>query len=408
VKDARGVGEPPYRALLRQPTVRWQALGGLLAQVTQGASGIGIILVVRQHTGSLALAGGVVGALSIAAGAARPLQGRIIDRRGAAGVIAGTGAGHALALAALVWLAGLPAPGAVLVMVGAVAGLSLPPVSTAMRVGWGERVDMDGRAAAYSLVYLVQELAILAGPLVLAAAIAAADPSAAVIVIAVCTLVGAIWFSSSERSHRGYSSAAAVPARSALRSRGVQILVAIAVLVGGVIGALEVAVPTVATAHRDPAASGLLVAALAVGGITGAVAYAARRSRSEPALRLVTLLACLMTAAFALVGVEAALVAVGALLLLCGLALNPALTTISLLVDGHTPGPTAAEAFGWLSTGIAGGTGAASAIAGAVTQHGNTSRPAFLVAAIAAAAATATAAAARRRLGGPPRGAHAG
>jgi predicted MFS family arabinose efflux permease len=122
----------------------------------------------------------------------------------------------------------------------------------------------------------------------------------------------------------------------------------------------------------------------------------------------VTLLACLMTAAFALVGVEAALVAVGALLLLCGLALNPALTTISLLVDGHTPGPTAAEAFGWLSTGIAGGTGAASAIAGAVTQHGNTSRPAFLVAAIAAAAATATAAAARRRLGGPPRGAHAG
>jgi len=103
----------------------------------------------------------------------------------------------------------------------------------------------------------------------------------------------------------------------------------------------------------------------------------------------------------ALVGIEGALLEVGALLLLCGLALNPVLSTISLLVGRHTQGPTAAEAFGWLSTGIAGGTGAASAIAGAVTQHGGSARPAFLFAAAAAAAATATAAAARHALSEP-------
>ena len=76
MSGARLAPEPPYRLLLRQAAVRWQALSGLLAQITQGASGVGIILVVKQQTGSLALAGGVVGALSVAAGAARPLQGR--------------------------------------------------------------------------------------------------------------------------------------------------------------------------------------------------------------------------------------------------------------------------------------------------------------------------------------------
>ena len=52
----------PYRVLLRSPGVRWQALSGLLAQTTQGAGAIGVILVIRGHHGSLALAGAVVGA----------------------------------------------------------------------------------------------------------------------------------------------------------------------------------------------------------------------------------------------------------------------------------------------------------------------------------------------------------
>src|ERR1700759_5316380 len=81
----------PYRVLLRSRIVRWQALGGLLAQTTQGAGAIGVILVIRGHNGSLALAGAVVGAVSIAGGLARPAQGRFIDRRGPRGLVAATG-----------------------------------------------------------------------------------------------------------------------------------------------------------------------------------------------------------------------------------------------------------------------------------------------------------------------------
>jgi hypothetical protein len=45
-----------YRALLRHSIARRQAASGLLAQVTQGAASVAIILVVRAETGSLTLA----------------------------------------------------------------------------------------------------------------------------------------------------------------------------------------------------------------------------------------------------------------------------------------------------------------------------------------------------------------
>jgi hypothetical protein len=66
--------------------------------------------------------------------------------------------------------------------------------------------------------------------------------------------------------------------------------------------------------------------------------------------------------------------------------LNPALATFSLLIDEHVPPGAAAEAFGWLSTAIAGGTGAASAIA-AAAAHRHDAEAAFVVAALAAASA---------------------
>jgi hypothetical protein len=87
------------------------------------------------------------------------------------------------------------------------------------------------------------------------------------------------------------------------------------------------------------------------------------------------------------------------IILVAGIPLNPALTTLSLLVDQHATGRTVAEAFGWLSTGLAAGTGAASAIAGVVARRQHDARAAFIVAAVAGAAASLLALFARRVLG---------
>ena len=66
------------RTVLLTPSGVFQAVAGLAAQLTQGAAAVGIVLVVRQHIGSVALAGAVAGALGIASGLARPVQGRLI------------------------------------------------------------------------------------------------------------------------------------------------------------------------------------------------------------------------------------------------------------------------------------------------------------------------------------------
>ena len=392
-----GVAVSPLRVLLGSPVVRRQALSGLLAQVTQGAGGIGVILVIHAHGGSLALAGVVVGAMSVAAGLARPAQGRLIDRRGARGPMVVCGVAHPAALAAVVLLADARAPGALLVAAGALAGLLLPPVSTCMRLAWGSAAPSD-RTSAYSLVYLTQQCSILGGPLLLAALVASANASVALVAIAGIACGGTLAFAFSlARVPAGAPPHSRRRRRSVVLAPGMPALISAAFLLGGVIGALEVGVPAFAIAHRAPAASGLLIASLSAGGIAGAALYGTRRWALPPASRLLALLGILSVAvAFTLAAPGPLVLAL--VLAVAGLPLNPSLTTISVLVDSHARPASAAEAFGWLSTGIAGGTGVASAIAGAVT-HPHEPRPAFAVAALAAISAALLAAGARRSLG---------
>jgi len=377
-----------YGALFRLSVVRWQAAAGLIAQTTQGAATVAIILVVRERTGSLALAGGVVSALWIAAGIARPLQGRLIDRQGATSIMAVCGVVHPAALMGIVGFSRVQGLGWLLVVLGVLAGLALPPVSTSMRIEWAEIVSVDERTAAYSLVYLTQELALLAGPLILAAAIAASSASVALITVAALAAGGTLGFTASIRASSERRSRPAAFGGSPLRAPAMRVLLAVALLVGGVIGALQVAVATLAAAHRAPAAAGLLIASLSIGGIIGAAIYGSRRWRTIPWRRLVLLLA-LLTTSLALMTTTRSLVVIGVLLLLAGMPLNPALSTFSLVVDQHASGGTVAEAFGWLSTALAAGTGGGSALAAAIAQHQLDAQAAFIAAALAGAAATA-------------------
>jgi MFS family permease len=383
------------RSLIRTPGAAFQAVSGLAAQLSQGAFAIGIVLVVSEHTGSAALAGAVAGAVSIAAGLARPLQGRLMDRRGLVRLNAVCGIVHPAALIAIVAVSVDDGSHALLLVLGVAAGLALPPVSTAMRVAWGEAAGDGDRTAAYSMVYLIQELSLLVAPLIFAALTAASSAAAGLVAVAALSAAGTIAFAVSVRSLRPVHGPPRQGRRSLLRIGRMRLLLGVAASVGAMIGGIQVGVPTLASAHHKPAAAGVLVAMLSIGGIAGAAAYGARTWTAAAGVRLLSLTSVIVLCAAAMVA-EQALVVVGILLLLFGLALNPVLTTLSLLVDRLTAEPTAAEAFGWLSTGIAAGTGGAAAIAGVLVQHGDGSRPAFAVTAVAAVAAVLLATALRR------------
>src|SRR5215204_5083818 len=160
---------------LRDRRAIQQGLAGLIAQLTQAAAGLGIILVVREAGGSLTLAGASAGAFLVATGAARPVQGRLMDRYGPPPVLIPCAVLHLAGFAGLVaWTQGSGATWPVILFAIPI-GLGEPPVSASMRIAWGRMAGSEDRTAAYSVVTLTQEVAVLLGPLLLAAVVAVAS-----------------------------------------------------------------------------------------------------------------------------------------------------------------------------------------------------------------------------------------
>ncbi|MEV4370813.1 MFS transporter [Nonomuraea sp. NPDC049637] len=368
----------PYRDLFRLPGAGAQAVSGFLAQLTQQVAPVGMVLVVQDSTGSLALAGTCAAAFSVGAGMGRPVQGRLMDRRGPRVVLAATAFLHVVALIALVAAAAAGWPVWTSVVLAWVAGAGLPPISVSMRVEWGRRVPDGARTAVYSLVYLVQELAMLAGPPLFGLVIAVASASLALGAVAVGAGVGTLAFS---RALRAGGAASVREGGRVFADRRMPVLLAVVLLLGGTVGALQVGVPALSAARGVPAATGVLVAALSLGGIAGAAGYAARTWASSPAARLVGLMLALgvVLTPLAVVG---ALPVFWLVLFAGGLVLNPALTTSSLLVDRFAPGAQG-EAFGWLSTAVGVGGAAGSGVAGVAGQWFGAPAP-FLVGAASA------------------------
>jgi predicted MFS family arabinose efflux permease len=379
--------------LLRDRRALRQGAAGLVAQLTQAAAGLGIILVVREAGGSLSLAGAAAGAFLIATGAARPVQGRLMDRHGPRPVLIPCAALHLAGFGGLVaWTQASGASWPVLLFAIPI-GLGEPPVSASMRLAWGRMADADDRTAAYSVVTLTQELAVLLGPLLLAAFVAVASAAVAVLIVGGLSSVGTLVLAAV--MPKELHPEATKDGRSALRSPGVRLALCINLIFALALGCVELGIPALTGERGVPAVSGLLLAVMSVGGILGAIAYASRRWGVDASSRLAVLLVVYAIAIGPLIATPSFAVMVVPLLL-AGAALNPIVTTVALLVADHA-GAAAAEAFGWQSTSLALGAAAGNALSGPLAQHHGASA-AFATAAIAAVVAAVLAALAQGRL----------
>jgi predicted MFS family arabinose efflux permease len=266
-------------------------------------------------------------------------------------------------------------------------------VSSSMRLAWGRMAGAENRTAAYSVVTLTQEIAVLLGPLLLAAIVAVASAAAAVLVVGGLASLGTLVLAAV--MPRQLHADPTEQRRSALRSPRVRLALFVNLLFALALGCVELAIPALTGERGVPAVSGLLLGVMSVGGILGAVVYASRRWERGASARLVVLLVVYTIAIVPLIATPSfALMVIP--LLLAGAALNPVVTTVALLVEDHA-GAAAAEAFGWQSTSLAVGAAAGNALSGPLAQHHGASA-AFAAAAIAAALATIFAMLARRRL----------
>lgn len=294
----------PYRRILAVPGALSFSAAGLLARMPMSMTGLGIVLLISDRTGSYGKAGVVSGITVLAAAAANPLLARLIDGRGQTLVLPVAGAVSALGLAMLIW-----------------------SVEAGWPVGW------TWLAAAIGCG--------LTGGLALAAQRGAAPAFLSV---------------------RG--SAAQRPAL--LWSRLLPLCVVAAGL-GCLFGSMEVVTVAFADESGDRSLAGWLLGVWAIGSMLAGLLLGSLPGPGRPLLRL-RVGAALLAVTVALAGLAPGPAVLGGLLLMSGITIAPTLISATTLAAHYSPASRLTEGITWVTTGLTAGVTPGAALAGVVVD----------------------------------------
>jgi MFS family permease len=356
--------------LVRAPGVMRTLSLALLARVPLGAIGLLLVLQVRHLGHSYLLAGACSGACALGMAVGSPILGRAIDRIGQAPVLtlsAGGVAGAAVAFAVLP----SGAPAVAFLLLAAVLGITQPPVGACVRVLWRRMMDGASFSSLVTLDASLQELAFMAGPLLLVAVASLVGAAAALALTGILLGTTAALFALLPETVRfgGAEPPAAqpgsdTPAPGALASPGVRTLLAIAGLMGVAFGATELGIVTVADEHDASGAAGVLFALWGAGSFAGGLLWTRRGGRDQVGSMLWLLVTLGVTSA-ALAALPG-LWPLGAGLVVAGAAIAPLFGVLYALMAEVAPAGAMTEAFTWETSAITGGIAIGSALAGAV------------------------------------------
>jgi MFS family permease len=333
-----------------------------------GALSLLLVLHTKDLTGSYGRGGLAAGIYALSLGLSGPGLARIVDRRGQAAVLRFGAVVTATAITMIAILENGAPFGAILAL-SAVAGIAQPPIGACMRALWPVLVkDAEQRHAAYALESVVLEIVYMFGPVVIVAGIASWSIEGALFVCAGCEIAGNFAFSF-QRASRSWRPAGdrAPDVLGALRGSGVRVLVAVFLLSGLAIGAIEVAVPALLDEVGKRDLTGLLFGFWGLGSMAAGIVIGRAGPGKDPPRRLALLLV-VWGATHAAVGLGSSPLGIGLLLLAAGLAIAPAFVSANGMLDHLVPRGTLTEAFTWTSTGLTAGIAAGSALGGAITE----------------------------------------
>ncbi|GGT61782.1 MFS transporter [Streptomyces purpureus] len=397
---------PGYGQLLRTPGALSFLLPGFLARQPFAMLTIGIVLLVQHTTGSYGSAGAVAAATGVSMALFAPQSGKLADRFGQRAVLLPGVLIHTVAVSALVALALADAPMWALFAAAVPTGASVPQIGPMVRARWAaklERSPLMPTAAAWESV--TDEFTFVVGPVLATALCTGVHPAAGLIAEAALTLVGGLFFAAqraTQPAHGLVAAAAAERNSSALSIPGVRVLIVAFLGIGSVFGGMQVSLTAFTEEIGNPGANGLLYGIFAAGNMLAGIACGTIAWKIGPRRRLILGYAGLTVAASLLWSVHSVLL-LGALGLVVGLCIAPALITGYTLVESLVPSSARTEAFTWLTGAVALGQAAAVTVAGRLADaHGASTG--FLVPLVGTALALATLLALRSRLAPAPAG----
>ena len=339
----------PYQAFFASPGVLSVALPAYLGRLAPGMISLALVLVVRQQTGSYAVAGAATAAYYLAVALTGPAVGRVMDRVGAVPVLVVSGAVYPAALLGIVlgprWGLG---PAGVQALCG-VAGLTVPQLATVALSLWARLLPEEARQAAYSTESVVTELVFILGPLLVSLFVLLGDAAYALLAAAGCAAVGAFGVASSPLLRRPPERSAVAGWSGPLRAAGMRVLLVTLAVVAMIYGIVPLVLIAFAQERARPAAAGVLMALWSAGGIIGALWYGGRRW-DVPARRQFPWALAALAASLAPLAVARGFPDMAFYMLAAGLVVAPASVLAMQLVAVVAPPETRTEAFGWQNT----------------------------------------------------------
>ncbi|MFD5163196.1 MFS transporter [Streptomyces hawaiiensis] len=357
-----------YLEILRARHAARLLVGTLVGRLPNATAAIAIVLFVRAEGGTYSLAGALAAVYGVANAVGQPVLGRVVDLRGQPRVQlpAAVLSGLAMAVFAFSGIGSLPLAYAAV----AGAGLFTPPLEGGLRALWSSVLKREDQVhTAYAMDAVAQEVMFTVGPLLVTLCVSLWSAQAALLVLNVVGVLGALSVVVSPPSRAWRSAPREAHWLGALRSPGLLALLAAFLFIGMALGSITVASVPYADDHGGDAVYGWLMAALGFGALVGGSVYGARQWAGEPARRLRVLVALLVVCYLPLMLMPDAVPMV-ALTALAGVFLAPAIACAFVLVDRHAPRGTVTEAFSWLVTTFTVGHSVGTGVAGPVVEAG--------------------------------------
>jgi MFS family permease len=398
------VSSASYGTLLRAPGALAFTASAAVGRMPLSMVTLGALLLVEDQTGSYALAGAVSACLALGEAAFGPAVSRLVDRFGQATVVPVALVVHALAMAALVALALTDSWAPLLLVAALVCGGGLPPIGSCVRARWSFTLTRAGREddipTAMAWEAVVDEVVFVLGPVLVIGISSVVDPVAGLSLALVFAVAGGLSLAV-QRATQPLVGLAGGHHGSALRFAGLRTLALMAVGVGAMFGASEVAMIAFADGHGAKGSSGVLLGLLALGSGISGLAYGTRDWRWSLDRRLLLGASVLVLGTCPLL-LAPSLGVMAALAFVAGLAVSPTMIASFGLVERLMPASVLTESFTWLTSGIGIGAAVGSALAGLVADHAEP-RYSFAVCTGGALVALAVAAALRATLRPPVR-----
>lgn len=358
-----------YRELFQARGAKGFALAGLLARLPLPMTGIGIITMLSQITGSYGLAGAVAATFVLTYALMSPQISRLVDRHGQGRLLPAAAGlsvlGILLLLACSYWrLADWT------LFVGAALAGFMPSMSAMVRARW--TAIYRGKAqlkTAYSLETVLDEVTFIAGPPISVGLSVAVLPQAGTLAAAVFLAIGVFALAVQVGTEPPVEADAATgqDSTSVFRLADVRLLTLLMVAMGLIVGTVDIVSVAFAEQMDMPAAASVVLSCYAIGSCVAGLVFGVLKL--DTPLHKLLLLGGLATAATTLpLLVVGNIIGLAIAVLVAGLFFAPTMIVAMSLVERIVPESKLTEGMTWLLAGLNVGVAGGAAASGQVVD----------------------------------------